>query len=49
MSKIKRELRTAHVGINLKPSIKAKMVKRCEELEITMSDYIDRLIKKDLK
>lgn len=49
MGKIKRELRTVYVGTKIKPSTKEKMVKRCEELEITMSDYVNRLILKDVK
>lgn len=49
MVQIKRETRSAWVSSKVKPSTKDRVIKRCEELEITMSDYIDRLIKKDLK
>lgn len=49
MGKIKKELRTDRLIIRLKPSTKEAMAKRCEELEIPMSEYVNRLIKKDLK
>lgn len=49
MVNIKRELRTVFVTAKVKPTTKEKMHRRCEELGITMSEYLNGLVLKDLK
>lgn len=49
MAKINRELRTVLVSAKVKATTKDKMTKRCEDLGITVSEYLNRLVKKDLK
>jgi len=49
MAKINRELRTVLVTSKVRPSTKEKIIKRCEELGVTVSEYLNMLVTKDLK
>jgi len=49
MPRPKRKLRSVNLSVRVTEDTSKKLVKKCERMEITISDYIDRLIKKDLK
>ncbi len=48
MPKIKRELKTVVVTAKVTPTLGGKAVAKCEAKNISMSEYINQLMTKDL-
>lgn len=49
MPKPKRELKTVAVTGKVTETVSKKMIKKCEKEDISTSEYLNRLIKADLK
>lgn len=49
MPKPRRELRTVTVAAVVTSTTNVKIMTKCEKLEISISEYLNRLVKKDLK
>lgn len=49
MPKPRRELRTVTVAAKVTDTTSGKILTKCEKLEISISEYLNRLVKRDLK
>lgn len=49
MTKPKRELRTIPISGKITDSLNVKMIKKCEKENISVSEYLNKLIQKDVK
>ena len=49
MQKPRRELKNIAIAAKVTSTIRVEITKKCEQKGISMSEYLNRLIKKDLK